>query len=150
MEIDLENLPEQKSRLQNIIAHLASKNKELVQSNIVLSNQYKAVSEEHKTISQKYTVLSAEHEVFQIKYKEAVEENERLKEKLKLLRAKSFGKSSEKLKKEIDHLALQIEDNEISLGLTLDIDNIKESEEKKSKHAVNSLDYNIPDFFILT
>lgn len=149
MEIDLENLPEQKSRLQNIIAHLASKNKELVQSNIVLSNQYKAVSEEHKTISQKYTVLSAEHEVFQIKYKEAVEENERLKEKLKLLRAKSFGKSSEKLKKEIDHLALQIEDNEISLGLTLDIDNIKESEEKKKPKRHKLSEYLLREDVIL-
>lgn len=38
MEIDLENLPEQKLRLQNIIALLSSKNKELVQSNTELYN----------------------------------------------------------------------------------------------------------------
>ena len=49
-----------------------------------------------------------------------IEENIRLNEQLKILRAKEYGKSSEKVKKQIKELEQKIEENEIELKLKSD------------------------------
>jgi len=57
--------------------------------------------------------LASKNLLLTAKNESLLEENQTLQEQLKLLRAKRFGKSSEKLDKQIFELETQIEDNEI-------------------------------------
>ena len=54
---------------------------------------------------------------WEIERKRLIEENSTLKEQLKILRSKQFGKSSEKTRKKIEELEQKIEENEIELEL---------------------------------
>lgn len=134
MEIDLNNLPEQKSSLQDIIAVLASQNKDLLECNHKINKNY-------KSIQSKYKVLYTAHNT---KIRELLEENLKLKEQLTLWRAKSFGQKSEKLKKQIENLALQVEDNEISLGLSQALESLNSSEKKNTKPRRQKLPNHLP------
>ena len=54
---------------------------------------------------------------WEIERKRLIEENSTLKEQLKILRSKQFGKSSEKTRKKIEELEQKIEENEIELDV---------------------------------
>lgn len=88
MKIDLENLPSEANILQQIIATLAIENDALL-------------SEKESLATKNNSLLS---------------EVELLKEQLRLLKAKRFGKSSEKLDSQIQQLELWIEENELALA----------------------------------
>ncbi len=63
--------------------------------------------------------------------KRLIDENITLREQLKILRSKQFGKSSEKTKKKIEELEQKIEENEIELEL-------KSSKKPKSEEEKNT------------
>ena len=65
--------------------------------------------------------------------KRLIDENSTLREQLKILRSKQFGKSSEKTKKKIEELEQKIEENEIELELKSS--KKPKSEEEKSAAA---------------
>lgn len=91
MRIDLNKLPPDSASLQNIVTTLMTKNKDLITKNVGLSSKNVCLS---STIN------------------ELQSENKFLKEQLGLLRAKKFGKSSEKLDRQIELLELKIEEGE--------------------------------------
>jgi transposase len=80
---------------------------------------------ENLSLNEQYKLLISEKEIL-------LADNERLQEQLTLLRAKSFGKSSEKLKKQIEDVELKIEENEAILGFSSEnAFSEEEGEEKK-------------------
>ena len=76
--------------------------------------------------------LISEKEEWEKEKKRLIEENNTLKEQLKILRSKQFGKSSEKTRKKIEELEQKIEENEIELELELQSSKKKNKEEEKS------------------
>lgn len=93
---DSKNLPSDEASLKQIIAMLVTDNESLVKDLIAQNN----------SLAQENTLLSN-------KVKSLNDEIESLKEKLALLQAKRFGKSSEKLEKQIADLSLRIEEKEV-------------------------------------
>lgn len=77
--------------------------------------------------------LISEKEEWEKEKKRLIEENNTLKEQLKILRAKQFGESSEKTRKKIEELEQKIEENEIELELKSSKD--KRNEEKNRNKA---------------
>src|SRR3989338_10350397 len=74
-------------------------------------------------------------------------ENDALKSQLALLRAKRFGKSSEKLNKQIDELELKIEENEsVASPILKDTDkgNNNDKNESAKKPKRNPLPEHLP------
>ncbi|WP_425360644.1 transposase domain-containing protein [Candidatus Tisiphia endosymbiont of Ceraclea dissimilis] len=53
-----------------------------------------------------------------------ITENQSLREQLALIKAKRYGKSSEKLDKQIEEIELKIEENELILGFKTERDNV--------------------------
>ena len=80
-------------------------------------------------------VLINEKEMLKEEKKRLIEENIKLNEQLKILRAKQFGKSSEKVKKQIKELEEKIEENEIELELKSDKNDESTDEEKNRNKA---------------
>jgi len=91
MESRISNLPPEIESLHKIIASLHGKNRELVEQN----NNW----------STKYQILSNQNT-------ELLERINSLEEQLKLLKAKRFGKSSEKLEYKIDIVERLLEEEE--------------------------------------
>lgn len=93
---------------------------------------YKKKSEE--LTSEREILLSAKEE-WENERKRLIEENNTLKEQLKILRSKQFGKSSERTKKKIEELEQKIEENEIELELKSNKKSKVASEEKNENKA---------------
>ncbi len=102
-----------------IIEILSREKSELAASNHELNGTNKLLSSENAELLNKSKLLTEEIKV--------------LKEQLALLRAKHFGKSSEKIKKKIEEIEESIEDKEITLGLTTEAEADEEKDEKKGK-----------------
>lgn len=77
--------------------------------------------------------LISEKEEWEKEKKRLIEENNTLKEQLKILRSKQFGKSSEKTRKKIEELEQKIEENEIELELQSSKKKNKEEEKSGNK-----------------
>ena len=86
MKIDIENLPSESNILQQIIAELSTEN--------------------HSLLYEKEDLRTKNHFL--------LSEIDLLKEQLKILKAKKFGRSSEKLDSQIEQLELWIEENELA------------------------------------
>ena len=111
MKIDFKNLPSKVKNLHQIIASLAIENDSLQTQNTTL-------------VSEKESLLS---------------ENDLLRYQLKLLKAKRFGRLSEKLNSQIEQLELWIEENEltwaeaVATDFSTDSDASKELNKEKPK-----------------
>jgi transposase len=120
-------LPKDMLELSQVIAGLLAKNR-------ILTEEKEALREEKESLLTRQTALIEEKEswlagrmalleekavliqqaiLLENKVSSLADEIERLKEQLALLKAKRFGKSSEKLDKQIDELELRIEDKEV-------------------------------------
>lgn len=73
--------------------------------------------------------------------KRLIEENSTLKEQLKILRSKQFGKSSEKTRKKIEELEQKIEENEIELELK----SSKKGGDKEEKSVNKARRHKLPE-----
>ena len=92
MKIDFKKVPSEVENLRQIIATLNTEN------NCLLSN--------NNSLRAQNTTLASERE-------NLLSENDLLRYQLKLLKAKRFGRSSEKLNIQIDQLELWIEENDL-------------------------------------
>lgn len=88
---------------------LSTKISSLSAKNEALSTELGFLTNKNKTLSIELNSLSAQNQ-------QLIFTNQKLEEQLALLRAKRFGKSSEKLKREMEETELKIEENELLLG----------------------------------
>ena len=124
MESRISNLPPEIESLHKIIASLHSKNRGLVEQN----NNW----------STKYQILSNQNT-------ELLERINSLEEQLKLLKAKRFGKSSEKLEYKIDIVERLLEEEESLLGFQSKSSSFTvETTDKKSQAKRKKLPDHLP------
>ena len=102
MENKIGNLPTEIESLHKLIASLHGKNQELLEQNNNWSSKYQQLSNQNTELSKKNTEL--------------LDRVNKLEEQLKLLKAKRFGKSSEKLERRIDIVERLLEEEESLLG----------------------------------
>jgi len=100
MKFEVENLPKNLDELHWIIANLETEN------SLLQASKASWVSEKDSLISNNQTL--------QLEKESLRSENDWLRHQLNLLKAKRFGRSSEKLDTQIGQLELWIEENEIS------------------------------------
>jgi transposase len=89
----------------------------LGEENNILKAKNQSLDKEVNSLSKKNKAISIELDSLSIKNQQLTFTNQKLEEQLALLRSKRFGKSSEKLKKQIEETELKIEENETLLGL---------------------------------
>lgn len=109
MENKISNLPPEIESLHKLIASLHGKNQELLEQNNNWSSKYQQLSNQN-------TELSKQNSALLKKNTELLERINKLEEQLKLLKAKRFGKSSEKLERQIDIVERLLEEEETLLG----------------------------------
>lgn len=114
-------------------SELAASNHKLNDSNAELLNKSEALAATNNELNGTISLLSNENAELLNKSKLLTEEIKTLKEQLALLRAKQFGRSSEKIKKKIEEIEESIEDKEITLGLGAEAESDEEKDEKKGK-----------------
>ena len=130
MPIDISKLSSKEESLHKLIASLDGKNQYLLEKNNNWSSKY------HE-LSKKTTALVARN-------KELSDQINKLEEQLKRLKAKRFGKSSEKLEHQIDIVERLLEEEETLLGFqskeSFNVeDNIKEKGQAKRKKLPSHL-----------
>jgi len=94
MESRISNSASEIESLHKLIASLQGKNRELLEQNSNLSFRYQGLSNQNIELSKQNSALLK-------KNTELLERINKLEEQLKLLKAKRFGKSSEKLERQI-------------------------------------------------
>ena len=109
MENRISNSASAIESLHKLIASLRGKNRELLEQNSNLSSRYQGLSNQNIELSKQNNTLLK-------KNTELLERIARLEEQLKLLKAKRFGKSSEKLERQIDIVERLLEEEETLLG----------------------------------
>ena len=102
MENKISNLPPEIESLHKLVASLHGKNRDLLEQNNNWSSKYQKLSNQNTELSKKNTEL--------------LDRVNKLEEQLKLLKAKRFGKSSEKLEHKIDIVERLLEEEESLLG----------------------------------
>ena len=95
----------------------------------LIKTQSKLQNRNEDLVKEKELLLNAKEE-WEKEKKRLIAENSTLREQLKILRSKQFGKSSEQTKKKIEELEQKIEENEIELEL-------KSSKKPKSEEEKN-------------
>ena len=130
MQIDISNLPPEVESLHKLIATLHEKNndwafkyRELSKQNTTLTSQNSSLINEYKNLSTENTDLSRENSSLIDECKKLADDNSellnrinRLEEQLARLKAERFGKSSEKLERQIDIVERLLEEEETLLG----------------------------------
>lgn len=144
MRVDLERLPSDKAKLQNVIISLAVENEELYVQSSNLRQKQKILSEEKFKLSEKNKIIENKSIIIENENKKLVLHISQLEEQLKLLRSKQFGKSSEKVKHQIDNLEHSIEDVEISLGISAESLQEEKSNNEKNKAKRKKIPATIP------
>ncbi len=136
-------LPDNKSELQDLIFSLISEKENLnsqflslKESNQELRKENTAIAEENKFISSKSSIIEKENKKLLLQVLE-------LTEQLRLLRAKQFGKSSEKIKSTESNIEHQLEESEISLGINAE-DKPKPKGKNKNKARRKKIPKSIP------
>ena len=109
MENKISNSASEIESLHKLIASLHGKNRELVEQNSNLTSKYQGLSNQNIELSKQNSALLK-------KNTELLERINKLEEQLKLLKAKRFGKSSEKLERQIDIVERLLEEEESLLG----------------------------------
>ena len=105
--INISNLPPEVESLHKLIATLYDKNRELSEQNNSLSSKYQKISQEKAELLVNHNTLSKKCLELEFKNTELSDHIAILEEKLRLLKAKRFGKSSEKLDHQIDTVERQ-------------------------------------------
>lgn len=130
MQIDISNLPPEVESLHSLIATLHDKNKDLSEQNNDWEAKYTKLSDENVSLISKCTNLSNHNSSLVNKCTQLVSANSKLseqngellnriiklEEKLARLKARRFGKSSEKLERQIDIVERLLEEEETLLG----------------------------------
>ena len=130
MQIDISNLPPEVESLHKLIATLHEKNndwafkyRELSKQNTTLTSQNSSLINEYKNLSTENTDLSRENTSLIDECKKLADDNSellnrinKLEEQLARLKAGRFGKSSEKLERQIDIVERLLEEEETLLG----------------------------------
>ncbi len=102
MQVDISNLPPEVESLHRLIATLNDKNKELSEQNNNWLSKYQKLSREKSQLSVSHIALNKKCIELEFKNTELLDRIAVLEEKLRLLKAKRFGKSSEMLERQID------------------------------------------------
>lgn len=110
--VELRELPSNEADLQARIVCLLAEKEEL-------SNQFLDLTKRHQQLSEVQQKLVEEKLSVEDENQKLILYIARLEEQLKILREKHFGKSSEKVKGQINDLEHHVEDTEISLGLDI-------------------------------
>ena len=116
MQVDISNLPPKIESLHRLIATLHDKNTELSEQNNDWSSKYQKLSQEKAEISVSHAALNKKCSELESKNTELSDHIAKLEEQLRVLKAKRFGKSSEKLERQIDTVERLLEEEEILLG----------------------------------
>lgn len=126
MKIDISNLPSEVESLHKVIASLQNKNK-------AWSSKYQKLEQEKSALAANHSKLSVSHIALNTRCLELASNNTELlqkntelsnyvallEERLRLLKVKRFGKSSEKLERQIDVVERLLEEEETLLGFNL-------------------------------
>ena len=123
MQIDISNLPPEVESLHKLIATLHEKNNDwsskytkLSNENVSLINKCKNLSTENTDLSRENTSLIDECKKLADDNSELLNRINKLEEQLARLKAERFGKSSEKLERQIDIVERLLEEEETLLG----------------------------------
>jgi transposase len=136
--IDISNSPSEVESLHKLIATLHDKNTELLEINNNWSSKYLILSNQNSELSKKNTKLSKDNN-------ELLERINTLEEQLRLLKAKRFGKSSEKLEHQIDTVERLLEEEETLLGFNSKANSsVKNDIQEKSKAKRKKLPADLP------
>ena len=156
MQIDISNLPPEVESLHKLIATLHEKNndwafkyRELSKQNTTLTSQNTSLINEYKNLSTENTDLSNENSSLVNKCTQLADDNSKLseqnsellnrinklEEQLARLKAERFGKSSEKLERQIDIVERLLEEEETLLGFESKTSFTLEGEAKSKGHA---------------
>ena len=126
MKIDISNLPSEVESLHKVIASLQNKNEawsskyqKLEQEKSELSSSHSKLSVNHIDLNTRYSELESNHTELLQKNDELSNYIALLEERLRLLKTKRFGKSSEKLERQIDVVERLLEEEESILGFNL-------------------------------
>ena len=136
--IDISNLPPEVESLHKLIATLHDKNNSW-------SSKYQKLSQEKAELLVNHTALNKKCAELESKNTELSDHIVILEEKLRLLKAKRFGKSSEKLEHQIDTVERLLEEEETLLGFNSKPNSsVKNDIQEKSKAKRKKLPADLP------
>jgi len=145
MQVDISNLPPEVESLHRLIATLNDKNKELSEQNNNWLSKYQKLSQEKSQLSVSHIALNKKCIELEFKNTELSDRIAVLEEKLRLLKAKRFGKSSEKLERQIDTVERILEEEEILLGFQSKLNlSVKDEIQEKGKAKRKKLPSHLP------
>lgn len=137
-----------------VIAELLFEKEELLTAKALLDYRNKSLTDTNGSLQVKNASLNIQNiclrtelESLQDKNRSLTEMLQHLEEEVKLLRAKRFGKSSEKLNKKLDDLEFCIEDTEVTLvaeGIITEVEE-KESREDQTTGKKTAKRLKLPD-----
>ena len=119
MKIDISNTSDEEESLHQIIASLHNKNEEWSSKYKKLEKEKSELSVSHITLHTRYSELESNHTKLLQQNTELSNYVALLEERLRLLKAKRFGKSSERLERQIDVVERLLEEEETLLGFNL-------------------------------
>ena len=126
MQINISSLPTEEESLRRIITTLNNQNQELSEQNNSWSSKYQKLEQEKSELSVSHIALNTRCLALEDNNNELLQKNTELsnyvallEERLRLLKAKRFGKSSEKLERQIDVVERLLEEEETLLGFNL-------------------------------
>ena len=145
MKIDISNTSAEVESLHQIIASLQNKNEEWSSKYKKLEQEKSKLSANHIDLSTRYSELDSNHTELLQKNTELSNYIALLEERLRLLKAKRFGKSSEKLDRQIDVVERLLEEEESLLGFNLKPSDVsKENTQEKCKAKRKKLPAHLP------
>jgi transposase len=152
MRIDISNTSPEIESLHRLISVLNDKNQELSEQNNDLSLKYQKLEKEKSDLSISHIALNTRCLELASNNTELLQKNTELsnyvallEERLRLLKAKRFGKSSEKLERKIDVVERLLEEEETLLGFELKPSvNSKDDAYEKGKAKRKKLPAHLP------
>ena len=116
MKIDISNLPPEVESLHKLIATLHEKNNDWASKYREISKQNTTLSSQNSALINKCTQLTDDNSKLSEQNSVLLSRISKLEEQLTRLKAKRFGKSSEKLERQIDIVERLLEEEETLLG----------------------------------
>ena len=152
MKIDISNTSAEVESFHQIIASLQNKNEEWSSKYKKLEQEKSELSANHSKLSSNYIDLNTRYSELKSNNTELLQKNTELsnyiallEERLRLLKAKRFGKSSEKLERQIDVVERLLEEEESLLGFNLKPGAVsKENTQEKCKAKRKKLPAHLP------
>lgn len=152
MKIDISNTSSEVESLRQIIATMKDKNQDLSEQNNNWSLKCQKLEQENSELSSSHVTLHTRYSELESNHTELLQKNTELsnyiallEERLRLLKAKRFGKSSEKLERQIDVVERLLEEEESLLGFNLKPSaNSKDDTQEKGKAKRKKLPTHLP------